>query len=80
MSQAGGWLEALSQDASWLGSQREQPSSLSLRLPGMEMRDGGCTGMSGCGKKALGEGLELALQWEMQRRKAVQMHGGKSEL
>lgn len=46
--------------------------------------------MSGCGKKPLGDGLELALpevwgasaslQWKAQRGKAVQMHGGKSEI
>lgn len=77
-----------------VGQPEEAPSALSLLLPGMEVRDGGCTGMTGCGKrggkKPPGEGLQLALlelwgtsaslQWEMQRGKAVQICGGKSEL
>lgn len=88
-----GW-GLLSQDTSWLGCQKKQPSPLSLLFPGMEMRDGGCAGMTGCGKsqgkKSLGERLQLALlelwgtsaslQWVTQRGKAVQIGGGKSEL
>ena len=65
-----------------------------LLFPQIEVRDGGRTGMTGCGKrrgkKPLGEGLQLALlevwgtsaslQWETQRGKAGQICGGKSEL
>lgn len=57
-------------------------------------RDGGCTGMTGCGrsggKKPLGEGLQLALlevwsasaslRWETQRGKAGQICSGESGL